>query len=176
MGAESGNQIKEASPPTHRSPLVHTPLAVFCIMRGLVDTYVGIPHSKAHPASPRNQQHGHAQEVGPLEQVHTSPRCRFGAIWAEGSFILGTWNMEGGGCRLWVDMSLGISEHFIPRGCYAHGQGKSSHYPDLRAVLVLLEHTWYIVNALSVGRMRERDSKRLSERETEKEKERQRDS
>lgn len=69
--------------------------------------------------------------------------------------VLGTW--RGGGCRLWVDMSLGTNEHFIPRGCYAHDQGKSSHYPDLRAMLVLLEHTWYIVNAQSVGRRRERD-------------------
>lgn len=121
-----------------------------------MDTYVGIPHSKARPASPRDQQHGHAQEGGPLEQVHTSPRCSFGAIWAGDSFIPGTWDM-GGGCRLWVDMSLGTNEHFIPRGCYAHDHGKSSHYPDLWAMLVLLEHTWYIVNALSVGRRRERD-------------------
>lgn len=102
-------------PPPIDHPLVHTPLAVFCIVRGLMDTYVGIPHSKAHPASPHNQQHGHAQEGGTLEQVHSSPRCTFGAIWAGDSFIPGSWDMEWGGgadsgwtCP-WAPMS--ISSH-----------------------------------------------------------------
>ena len=157
MGAESGNQIKEASPPTHRSPPCTYTLG--CVLyherpRGHICGYPTQQSSSSLTPQPTARACSGSRTFG------TGPHKPQVQVWghlARGSFILGTWNMEGGGCRLWVDMSLGISEHFIPRGCYAHGQGKSSHYPDLRAVLVLLEHTWYIVNALSVGRMRERD-------------------
>ena len=117
-------------------------------------------HVCGHPAQQSssnlapNQDNSHAQEAGLSEGVHASPRWRFRGHWGKLflHWVLGIWEDSAGSG--WTCTWAPPTPHCLVIK-YAHGQGNSSHFPALRAVLLprtCLVHAVWVVT----GRERER--------------------